>query len=98
MERFKISDGHNTFTRISKAQARKRFLAGKPVYIIAAKMRPGYPFSMGMLAHPAEYIERVETGLDSGCPFDNMARNFTWYNCTYETGYYPAFYVEESKS
>lgn len=77
----------STFTRITKREARKLFAQDKPFYIIAHKMRPGYPFSMGMTIHPTEYHAENRR-------FDQMVSNWNWYNASYETGYYPAFYLE----
>jgi hypothetical protein len=62
------------------------FTEGKSFYIIAHKMRPGYPFSMGMTVYPTEYTE--------GQSFDYMLNNWNFYNSSWETGYYPAFYLE----
>lgn len=91
MNRINMNDGHSRYERISKPVARKRFDKGEPVYVIAAKMRPGRPFSMGMstVGHAEEYREQY--GDEA---FSRMLINFTWYNCTWETGYYPAFYIE----
>jgi hypothetical protein len=95
MNHIRVDDEHNSFVRISKQAARKRFMSGEPVYIIAHKMRPGYPFSMGMNAFPQEWLERAAEGDNA---FDKMVRSFTWYNCGhYEVGYYPAFYIETAK-
>jgi hypothetical protein len=54
-------------------EACKRFAAGKPFYIIAHKMRPGFPFSLGMTTDPKRYQ-------DEGQSFDAMVRNFEFYN------------------
>ena len=27
--------------------------------------------------------------------FDVLVREYTFYNCSYETGYYPAYYIED---
>jgi len=75
------------FTRISKRAARKLFSEGKPLYVIAHKMRPGMPFQMGMTIFSEKYLEENKD-------FDSMVNNFAFYNCSYETGYYPAFYLE----
>jgi len=72
--------------RINKRIARKLFAESKPFYIIAHKMRPGGPFHMGMTVFPSAYHEEQRD-------FDYMISNFSWYNCSYETGYYPAYYL-----
>ncbi len=81
-----ISDGHNKFVRITQTQARKRWAANEPLYVIAHKMRPGRPFSMGMTVFPAQYP--VQT-------FDQMLANFCFHNANcHETGLYAAYYIE----
>ena len=85
MNRIVISDRASRYTRITKLRARVLFATGKPFYIIAHKMRPGFPFSMGMTIDPLHYTaENVN--------FDAMVNNFSFYNCSHETGAYPAFY------
>ena len=79
-------DAH--YTRISKRIARKLFEQGKSFYIIAHKMRPGYPFTMGMTVFPIAYHEESKD-------FDYLVNNWNYYNASYETGYYPAFYLEK---
>lgn len=85
MTKLTITDAASRYDRISKQEARKLWDAGKPVYIIACKMRPGMPFSMGM------NICRDEAG--GWTDFQSVCNNFMFYNCSYETGYYPAFYT-----
>lgn len=87
MHRHVITDGSQTYTRVSKVEARKLFTAGKPFYVIAVKMRPGFPFSLGMVIDPVRYQ-------DEGRGFDWMVSNFQYYNCDCnETGTYAAFYL-----
>lgn len=83
----KIQDGNQLYTRVSKSKARKLFNEGKPFYIIAHKMRPGFPFSMGMTIFPPNYLEENKT-------FEWMVNNFEYYNANcHETGTYSAFYL-----
>jgi len=77
------------FTKITKRQARKLFADNSPIYVIAHKMRPGGPFHMGMTIFPQRYHEESRT-------FDQMINDFTYYNCSHETGYYPAYYQENN--
>lgn len=87
MHRHVITDSAQRYDRISKAEARKLFTAGKPFYIIAHKMRPGFPFSLGMTIFPQSYQ-------DEGRDFDWMVSNFEFYNANcHETGTYSAFYL-----
>ena len=97
MNQITIRDGATTYTRISKRKARKMFNADHPFYIIAHKMRPGFPFSMGMIVDPAHIkTERSCTPTYSTVEslFDATVTDFCFYNANcWETGYYPAFYT-----
>jgi hypothetical protein len=96
MQRYTIQDGATTYTRISKSDARKMFDAGEVFYIIAHKMRPGFPFSLGTTIDGAHV--RAERSLTPTYPtleslFDATVKEFCWYNANcHETGLYPAFY------
>jgi hypothetical protein len=86
MNRHVIVDGNTRYSRISKSAARNLFDAGKPFYIIAVKMRPGFPFSMGMTIDSQDHL--AESGT-----FDSAVNNFEFYNANcHETGTYSAFY------
>lgn len=102
MQTYTIHSDQITYTRISKQAARRRFNEGKNVYVIARKMRPGRPFSMGcvlygdMFEHEKDNWRYADIPMDDrrNAMFEHFLREFTWYNCSYETGYYPAFYIE----
>lgn len=72
-----------TLQKVNKSRARKAFNANQPIWITACYMRP-------------------ETGirLNSECyadlehDFDKIINAFQYYNCTNETGRYPAYYIE----
>lgn len=88
MNRIVFIDSATRYERISKIAARKLFAEGKPFYIIAHKMRPGYPFSLGMTIDPKRYQEESRT-------FEQLVTEFCWYNANcHETGTYAAFYLE----
>ncbi len=97
MTRHVISDSASTYTRISKREARKRWLTEESFYIIAHKMRPGFPFSMGMTIDPKHI--KAERSLTPTYPtvdslFDATIIEFCYYNANcHETGLYPAFYT-----
>ena len=96
MTRHVITDGASTYTRISKREARKRWNKGETFYIIAHKMRPGFPFSMGMTIDPNHI--KTERSLTPTYPtveslFDATVTEFCYYNANcHETGLYAAFY------
>jgi hypothetical protein len=88
MNQYRISDSGTTYTRISKVKARKLHATGTPIYLIAHKMRPGFPFSLGMIMPD---VERMES---ESFTFDKYVRNFEWYNANCnETGLYSSFYT-----
>lgn len=97
MTRHVIRDGATTYTRVSKREARKLWDENKPFYIIAHKMRPGFPFSMGMTIDPAHV--KAERNFTPTYPtpesqFDATVTEFCYYNANcHETGTYPAFYT-----
>ncbi len=89
--------------RISKAQARKLFAADRPIYLCPHKMRPDGPFSCACLILGKSYLENAEMyrndpqlwkGTLEKTAWDLMYNNWCFYNATYETGYYAAYYVE----
>lgn len=77
-----------TYIRVRKNQARKLFEENKPFYIVSHKMRPGMPFQMGMTIYPEEDKKEGRT-------FSMLIDNWNYYNSSWETGYYPAFYIEK---
>lgn len=75
------------FTRISKSAARKLFNERKEFYICPVKFRP-------------EFSVRVMpggSGVPMGAPrwdsFEAYVNAFSFYNCSNETGRYPAYYI-----
>jgi hypothetical protein len=97
-----ITDAATRYTRISKVAARKMFNANQPFYIIAHKMRPGFPFSMGMTIHPKRIKEERSTSPTYPTVeslFDATVTEFCWYNANcHETGTYAAFYAMTERS
>lgn len=70
--------------KINKREARKLFDKGKSFYMCGHKLRPEY----------SVFIK--ENARDEVLNFDILVRQFKYYNCDYERGYYPAFYAEEN--
>lgn len=92
-----------SFKRISKAAARKLFNEGKGVYLCPHKMRPDTPFSEAILVFSKEWLDRAEMYRDNPklwcgtlekTAWNLMYNNWSFYNSSYETGYYAAYYVE----
>jgi hypothetical protein len=75
-------------TRITKREAQKRFNEGELVVLCPRKMRPEGPFSMGVSVAKKDYENNW--GAD---PWERMYNNWSFYNSSYETGYYPHYYL-----
>jgi len=89
--------------RISKARAKKLFATDKPVFLCPVKMYPDGPFSGSCLILGKEYLEQAERyrnhpdlwkGTIEETAWDLMYNNWIFYNASYDTGYYPAYYIE----
>jgi hypothetical protein len=93
---YTFQDGATCYERISKQMARTMFDAGDVFYIIAHKMRPGFPFSLGMTIDGAHVRKERSTTPTYPTPahfFDATVTEFCWYNANcHETGLYAAFY------
>jgi len=77
-------DGGTAFRRINKRQARQSFVAGHPVVLCPCKLAPFGAWRPSCM---------VQLTADE-C-FDNIVKNFEWYNCNYETGYYPSYWIKQ---
>lgn len=66
--------------RITKKTAEKLYNSGEFVYICAHKI------------NPIGTIGACRIDKNSGKTFKQIINEFIFYNCTHETGYYPAYY------
>lgn len=93
----KISVGG--FTRISKRAAEKLYNAGKTVRICACKLSPVNSWGMYADANSRDYTTVSTDGFNTTVArnraFETVVNAFRYYNCSHETGRYPAFYVKE---
>lgn len=78
--------------RVNKRVARRLFNEGKIITVFPCKANPRSPWWFGM-----EWDRNYLLSIGEDGDFDKLCNTFTYYNCNYETGYYPAFYVEEVK-
>lgn len=69
--------------RVQKRTAKKLYNAGETIYICACLINPRG--NIGAAALP--------TGED----WERLINEFVYYNCNFECGKYPAFYIEEGK-
>lgn len=69
------------YTRITKAAARRRYETGRTVYFCPVNLNPDSPW--GLMWYPP----------NNELPFEQLCKEYTWYNCDTERGRYPAFYI-----
>jgi len=82
--------------RINKRVARRLFDEGKTIIICACKLRPGGPLYIRKYWNPEIIVNKTNMSnryYPETIYFDRIVRDYEWYNCTYETGYYSAFYI-----
>jgi hypothetical protein len=86
MNAYTIRSEGTSFTRISKAKARKLWSEAKHnIALCPVKLRPGFPW-----APQFTFLAGEQKELD----FNWCVTRFVWYNCQHnEIGYYPAFYL-----
>lgn len=75
-------------TKIMKAEAKKRYNANLPIILNPSKMRPFGVWNMAMETTK----EQTETQNHGTTDFDTLCYNFSYYNCTNETGKVIHFY------
>lgn len=75
------TSNHPDWVRLDKRNARKAFMAGKPVYIMASKMR------LDNMWQPQVEMPHSDT-------FDHIVNAFEYYNCDHERGYHASFYMK----
>ena len=76
-----------TVQRINKRRAKREYEAGKEIYLMPSKCALVNPW-----VSPCPIRKESEQWL--GDTFDNRIRDYQCYNCNYEVGYYPHYYVE----
>src|SRR5438105_4949668 len=81
--------GSERAIRVRKSAARKLYNHNLPVVIVACKLWPFGGWAPGYHVHKSDIDER-----EDDWTFDQLSRNYEYANCSYETGYYPAYYVD----
>lgn len=75
--------------RVGKYQARKLYNKGYDVTVTPCRLAPK---ERGFLLS----IELNKNNLNClGSSFDEIVDTFKWYNCRYDVGLYPAYYIDE---
>ena len=83
------------YVRISKATALAKFNSGNIIRIVPCKYIPNNNW-ITYDADP-EYLAKNYEGSGETLTqmFNTVINSFRYYNCNYEVGYYPAFYISE---
>lgn len=71
------------FQRITKQEAKRLFECGETIVLCPCKLRPGFPWS------PHSYSSQRDDRT-----FAQLLASWTFYNSSWEAGYYPHFYLE----
>lgn len=74
----------NGYKRITKAAAFNEYKNGNTIYLTPVKLAPGGFWNVG-----------TPIKNDSPRKWESIINEFEFYNCSYETGYYTAFYIKE---
>lgn len=86
------------YIRISKKEAEKRYNAGEIIRLCACKVSPVNVWGAYVDCQKEEFPHIGNDGFNTIVPrnreFETVVNAFRWYNCNYETGYYPAYYVK----
>lgn len=84
MQQYTVKDSYgNTWQRVNKHNAKQVFDTGESIVICAHKLNPFGAWHCG-----------VHINKEEGYTFEQWITNYDAYNCNYETGYYPAFYLK----
>ena len=70
--------------KIDKREARKLFNKGKKIMFIPCKLNPYSIWNVGIW-------HQLSDGTD--CDFDSFCNAVEFYNCSFETGKYLAYYI-----
>lgn len=80
------------YKRVNKPTARRMFNMGYPIKLIPCKV------SERVLYHYGHYLPiqiSLSTCTTDSNKFDRSVREYEYYNCNAELGYYPHYYVSE---
>lgn len=99
--------------RVNKRQALKAWCNGQEVGLLPCNARPGSiwisvswhnpivwrenKFNNDDTGHTAYWKDLYHTDNADEANFQSLINDFTYYNCNYETGYYPHFYLKENE-
>lgn len=94
--RFYKADG---FVRIAKRNAEHRYNNGEVIYLCPFKLRPGEPYHPEIAITKTDFSEKCwsEHVVPNTRDFEKVVDDFTFYNCNYSVGHYPAYYIKEEQ-
>lgn len=80
-----FKDGDVKYKKVPKNVARQAWNRGEPVVLCPCKLYPFGGFRPSVIVSKKEWAYA----------FDDVVKDFQWYNCTLnETGYYASYYVK----
>lgn len=87
MIKTQLTDQHGvTWLRVSKLRARRAFELDNTVLMCPSKLEP---------FDNLESVSRASRINDKTKPFNQLAMNATWYNCSKESGLYLSYYIKQ---
>jgi hypothetical protein len=96
MNKYAFFHNGRTYERITKRQARREYINGRSVVMIACNLRPFTPWNNEMVLNRKDREQFVIDEIGVNNDFTNTVASFEYYNCTNsETGKYTAFYIEK---
>jgi hypothetical protein len=95
MNRITFTDGSRTFTRVSKATARKAFVDGFLIAFCPSNLRPGAMWHPEYITSREARSDYIADDIGAANDFENLLNSFMYYNCTTnKTGKYTMFFIE----
>ena len=94
MNEYTFTSHGQTFTRVSKAVAKKAYINGFVVALCPCKLRPGTPWDSETI------ISRETRGctaddISAGNDFEGMVNSISYYSLNSETGTYISYFMED---
>ena len=95
MNRYEFTSNGRTFTRVSKATAKKAFVSGFTIAFCPSNLRPGTIWHPEYITNRSMRADYMVDDIGVENDFNNLLNSFEYYNCTDpETGRYTAFFIE----
>ena len=88
------SNGRRTFTRVSKAAAKKAYINGFVIALCPCKLRAGSPWDSETIINRETRGGNITDDTGAGNDFEKMLNAFEYYNLNRDTGSYTAFFIE----